>query len=110
MERRWAQAAQLLVEYEQRLRAHMQFEERHLLAHCRAGRSRWGPEVYLAEHRRIEQFVRKAMERLARARRFGVTAAAMIALLDEEKTLKHVVEHHHEREEKGLFAELRGAA
>lgn len=103
MDRRWAEAAQRLLEYEQRLRAHIEFEERHLLPHCRGGRSRWAPEVYLAEHRRIEQLLRKALDRLARASRSETTAAAIVALLDGEHTLKHVVEHHHEREEKGLL-------
>ena len=108
MDRRWAEAAQRLLEYEQRLRAHIEFEERHLLPHCRGGRSRWAPEVYLAEHRRIAQLLRKALDRLARASRSATTAAAIVAL-DGEHTLKHVVEHHHEREEKGLFAELQDA-
>lgn len=30
----------------------------------------------------------------------------LIDLLDKERTLKHVVQHHQEREEKGLFTEL----
>lgn len=109
VDRRWAEAAERLVEYERYLRGHIEFEERHLLPHCRVGRLRWAREVYLAEHRRIEQLLRKAMDGLALARRSEMTAAAIIALLDGEKTLKHVVEHHHEREENGLFAELRGA-
>jgi hypothetical protein len=31
----------------------------------------------------------------------------LISLLDEERTLKHLLEYHHEREEKALFGELR---
>lgn len=49
----------------------------------------------------------KASTRLAIARRRGVTSAALINMLDEEKTLKNVTEHHHLREETALFKAAR---
>lgn len=79
LDRRWADAARLLEEYEQGLL------------------------------RRIEQLLRKAADRLTCARGSEITPSILISLLDEERTLKHLVQHHHEREEKALFLELRGA-
>lgn len=107
LDRRLEEAARLLDEYGDRLRAHIALEEQSLLPKCSGnGGWRWPPEVYRAEHRRIEQLLEKARERLQREARQGVTAAALIALLDEERTLKRLVEHHHEREETALFTEV----
>lgn len=86
----------------------MRLEEEHLLPHCgRAQAVRYPANVYRAEHRRIEQLMEKAAERLTNAQRRGITPAVLISLLDEERTLKHLLEHHHEREEKARFGELR---
>ncbi len=110
VDRRWAEAAQLLEQYEQSLLRHIDFEEQHLLSRCDAvGNARWPSAVYRAEHRRIEQLLRKAADRLTRARAAEITPTVLVSLLDEERTLKHLVEHHHEREEKALFVELRRA-
>ncbi|MGH8170797.1 MAG: hemerythrin domain-containing protein [Steroidobacteraceae bacterium] len=107
LDRRLEDAARLLAEYGERLRAHIALEERALLPKCGGnGSSRWPPEVYRAEHRRIEQLLEKAREHLQREARRGITAAALIAILDEERTLKRLVEHHHEREETALFTEV----
>jgi hypothetical protein len=107
--RYWKQAASLLEEYSVRLTRHIEIEERLLLPHCEAVSAaiRWQAKVYQAEHERIGQLLEKNIQHLAQARQRGMTPAGLIALLDEEKTLKHVLEHHHEREEQGLFAELR---
>lgn len=107
LDRRFADAARLLEEYGERLRAHIAFEERCLLPQCATrGSARWPPEVYRAEHRRIEQLLEKAGEHLQREARRGITAAVLISILDEERTLKRLVEHHHEREESALFGEI----
>lgn len=107
--RYWKQAAQFLEEYSARLSRHIEIEERLLLPHCDAVSAviRWQAKVYRAEHERIGQLLELNIQHLAQARQRGMTPAGLIALLDEEKTLKHVLEHHHEREEQGLFAELR---
>lgn len=111
VDRRWPEAARLLEEYEESLLSHIQFEERNLLPRCDAmGAVQWPGAVYKAEHRRIEQLLRKAADRLARVRGSEIAPAVLILLLDEERTLKRLVEHHHEREEKALFVELREAA
>jgi len=109
--RTWARATRLLELYQQRLAAHIHIEDNLLLPYCVAdstGTTRWEARVYAAEHRRLEELVDKARAHLAAIRRRGVKPAMLVGLLDQEKTIKHVLEHHHEREEKGLFNELRG--
>lgn len=107
--RSWAQAARLLETYGKHLQRHILIEEQLLLPQCETvgAKPRWKAEVYRVEHRRIELLLGKNRERLAHARRRGMTATVLIALLDAERTLKHLLEHHHEREEMALFAELR---
>jgi len=107
--RSWARAARLLESYGRHLQRHIAIEEQLLLPHCQMTGAglRWKAGVYSAEHRRVELLLGNNRERLAHARRRGMTATALVALLDQEKTLKHLVGHHHEREETALFAELR---
>ncbi|HET7650471.1 MAG TPA: hemerythrin domain-containing protein [Gammaproteobacteria bacterium] len=107
--RYWQQAASLLEEYSTRLSRHIEIEQRLLLPHCDAVSAsiRWQARVYRAEHERIAQLLARNIQHLAQTRQRGMTPAGLIALLDEERMLKHVLEHHHEREEQGLFAELR---
>lgn len=108
LDRRFGDATQLLEEYGERLREHIALEERYLLPKCAAlDSARWPPQVYRAEHRRIEQLLARTDERLRREGHRGITAAVLISILDEERTLKRLVEHHHEREETALFSEVR---
>lgn len=108
IERRWLEAAWLLERYARDLRRHIDFEERFVLPRCvGAPGTRWPGALYRAEHRRIEQLLGKAADRLASAHRSEITAAVIIELLDAERVLKHLVAHHHEREEQALFVELR---
>ena len=107
--RAWARAAHLLEHYQQRLRRHIELEERYLLPYCAETKApgRWPARVYALEHRRLEELLNKASTRLAIARRRGVQPAALITLLDQEHALKHMLEHHHQREDQALFTELR---
>lgn len=109
--RAWARAAHLLAHYQKRLRRHIQLEERYLLPYCPEEKTpdQWLARVYIVEHRRAEELLEKAVARLALARRRGVKPAALIALLDHEKTLKHLIEHHDDREDLALFKLMREA-
>ncbi|HKT32765.1 MAG TPA: hemerythrin domain-containing protein [Gammaproteobacteria bacterium] len=106
--RAWARAARLLDSHRKRLAQHIELEERYLLPYCPREKlpNQWPARVYSAEHQRIQELASKLSLRFAKLRRRGVTSAALIALLDEEKTLKHILEHHHAREETALFANL----
>ena len=97
--RSWARAARLLDHYRKRLEYRISLEEQYLLPY--GADKNMPPEwqSYIAEHRRLEELLNSTCARLATARRRGVTASALIALLDDEKTLKHVLEQHLQREE-----------
>ena len=95
------------------LSMHIDIEESRLLPHLSA-EARWPARVYLLEHRRILQLADAHTARLqavaahpphgARARR-----EMALALLDGAHALRHVLEHHHQREEMALAHELPAA-
>lgn len=109
LDRDWVRAQQLLERYCLRMQRHIELEERYLLppSDTAATGMRWGDEVYRAEHRRIMLLLERIVERVMRAARRGARAAGLITLLDQERTLKHLIEHHHHREEMALFNERR---
>lgn len=109
--RAWARAAHLLEHYRKRLQRHIRLEEHYLLPYCPQEKTadQWPAHVYVAEHRRAEELLDKAVAHLALARRRGVKPAALIALLDQEKTLKNLMEHHDDREGMALFKLTREA-
>lgn len=107
--RAWARAARLLEHYRRRLQYHIQLEERYLLPYCLKDQlpGKWPFDTFMTEHRRLEELLRKTSVRLAMARQHGVTTDMLIALLDAEKTYKHLVRDHYQREEVAMFAVLR---
>lgn len=93
------------------LQAHIAVENDRLLPHVPAD-ARWAARVYLLEHERILLLADEHRARLQlaaeqappvdeRARR-----VAVLALLDAVHSLRHVLEHHHAREEQTLALEL----
>lgn len=92
---------------------HIEIEETRLLPHVPEG-ARWAAQVYRVEHDRITlladkyalrvQAVAARPPRSERARR-----RAVLALLDAAHALRHVLEHHHEREHMALAHELPAA-
>ncbi|MBS0466777.1 MAG: hypothetical protein JSR14_06110 [Proteobacteria bacterium] len=92
------------------LSRHIEIENTRLLPHVPEG-ARWAARVYLLEHERIglladeyEQRVQAVIkspprDELARRR-------AVLVLLDAAHALRHVLEHHHEREHMALAREL----
>lgn len=101
------------------MRAHIAFENSELLPrHAQLAGPRWRTQVYALEHDKILELAEKLHQRLrqAVAGTAGEGAAAawpaparrrwIIQLLDDERTLKNVLEHHEEREEKGMLPEL----
>ncbi|HEX5339408.1 MAG TPA: hemerythrin domain-containing protein [Gammaproteobacteria bacterium] len=95
----WARAARLLDHYRKRLEYRILLEEQYLLPYGTEKNMPPEWQSYIAEHRRLEELLNSTCARLATARRRGVTASALIALLDDEKTLKHALEQHLQREE-----------
>ena len=103
-------ALQRLQHWRRDLARHIEIENTRLLPHVPAG-ARWAARVYLLEHERItllageyEQRVQAVtahppQDELARRR-------AVLRLLDAAHALRHVLEHHHAREEQALAQEL----
>ncbi|WHZ18073.1 MAG: hypothetical protein OJF55_000222 [Rhodanobacteraceae bacterium] len=98
--RRWREA----------LTRHIDIEENRLLPHV-PGDARWAARVYRLEHERIAQLADAYAARLdvvaghpprsERSRR-----EAILLLLDAVHPLRHLLEHHHQREETALAKEL----
>lgn len=103
-------AQRRLQSWRQELTHHIAIEENELLPHL-PGDARWGARVYQLEHERITVLAASYEARLnavvehpphsVRARR-----EAVLALLEAVHPLRHLVEHHHQREEMALANEL----
>ncbi len=106
-------ALALLTDYESLLAEHIREEEELLLPvyepiyQRNAAQLRGGaPEIFYGEHRKLREFVAHFKAQVPRIRDLPDPVRALIKLLDTEATFKHLVEHHHTREEKILYTEL----
>ncbi len=68
--------------------------------------ARWSAKVYLAEHAKLAAMSEEWRARLARLPAHIAEPERRLTLLDASLPLQHLLEHHFEREEKGLFAEI----
>lgn len=66
--------------------------------------ARWKAKVYLAEHVKLGEMIEEWQRWLVRLPQ-TVERQERLALLDASLPLQHLLEHHFEREEKGLFVE-----
>ncbi|MCK6416927.1 MAG: hypothetical protein L6Q63_15560 [Giesbergeria sp.] len=103
-------ALQHLQQWHRSLQAHIAIENSRLLPHVPEG-ARWAARVYLLEHKRIallaEEYIAR-VQAVARQAPPDETARrrAVLMLLDAAHALRHVLEHHHEREHTALAHEL----
>lgn len=102
-------AFERLCEYESALLAHMRDEEELLLplyaeraTPARGGRA----DFFLLEHDKMRRLLAHFREQLPRLYEMPEPSRALIKLLDQETTYKHLVEHHDEREERHLYPAL----
>ena len=106
----FASALQHLQQWHRSLQAHIAIENSRLLPHVPEG-ARWAARVYLLEHERIallaEEYIAR-VQAVARQAPPDETARrrAVLMLLDAAHALRHVLEHHHEREHTALAHEL----
>lgn len=89
---------------------HIEVEERCLLPHVPDG-ARWPARLYRLEHERIVLLAQQYAERVrvAAARRLDGCLDQRrnsLALLDAAHALRHLLEHHHEREQIALGNEI----
>ncbi len=109
----FAQAHALLQPWRAALARHIEIEETRLLPHVPAG-ARWQARVYRLEHERIALLADEYAARVAAMARRPLADAraqreAALALLDAAHALRHLLEHHHQREEMALALELPAA-
>ena len=106
----FSSALQRLREWRAALARHIEIENTQLLPHVPGG-ARWAARVYRVEHERIElladEYLDKVRATAARpAQGEQARRAAILALVDGAHALRHVLEHHHEREHAALAHEL----
>lgn len=93
-------------------KAHMQIEEAYLFpAFAKIERtSKWDVSLYEKEHAKIKTLYQNVSDDLDWLSEQKLTETQqrrnIIALLDKEKTLKGLNEHHEEREEEAMLKEL----
>jgi hemerythrin-like domain-containing protein len=102
-------ALERLAEYESALVAHMRDEEELLLplyaerAEIERGGAR---DFFLLEHAKMRRHLAHFREQLPVLLELPEPSRALLKLLDQQTTYKHIVEHHDEREEKFLYPAL----
>lgn len=106
----FGRARQRLACWRRELAQHIEIENNHLLPHVPEG-ARWDARLYRLEHDRIVLLADEYAARVAAvAANPPVSAAARreaaLALLDAAHALRHLLEHHHQREEMALAQEL----
>lgn len=103
-------ALHLLAPWRAALTHHIEIEDTRLLPHVPAD-ARWQARVYRLEHERITELADEYAARVAAmARReyanHHARHEASLKLLDAAHALRHLLEHHHQREEMALAHEL----
>ena len=106
----FAHALQQLQQWHGGLLEHIAIENTRLLPHVPAG-ARWAARVYLLEHERIALLAEEYRERVQAVAQQppqdeSGRRHAVLMLLDAAHALRHVLEHHHERENMALAQEL----
>lgn len=106
----FAQAQRLFVQWHGALQTHIHIENTALLPHVPTS-ARWAATVYLREHERIALLAEEYAQRLQLVLNHPPRDAlaqrrASLYLLDAIHALRHVIEHHHERENTALAHEL----
>lgn len=86
--------------------AHIAIEETELIPQLPAA-ARWPAKVYLAEHAKLAAMLGEWRDTLARQPARLDQPEQRLALLDASLLMQHLLEHHFEREEKGLLIETR---
>lgn len=106
----FAQAQRLFAQWHGALQTHIHIENTALLPHVPTS-ARWAATVYLREHERIALLAEEYAQRLQLVLHHPPRDAlaqrrASLYLLDAIHALRHVIEHHHERENTALAHEL----
>lgn len=108
VEKKFDLACQLFELYYQLMDDHVHLENTLLLpAHASLNSTRWPSTLYRHEHDKILTLLDRAMQQLRNIQQTSQAPRRMvITLLDYQRTLKNVLEHHEQREEQGILSEL----
>lgn len=106
----FVRAQQQWLQWRAALQQHIDIENQQLLPYVPAG-ARWAAKVYLLEHARIQTLADEYAQRLqcvldAPPQDALGQRRASLYLFDAIHALRHVIEHHHEREHTALEQEL----
>ncbi|MBV1873619.1 MAG: hypothetical protein KUG80_02500 [Gammaproteobacteria bacterium] len=102
-------ALQLFCQFQLLMTDHLRVENLILLPlHAEIENVRWPSSLYKLEHNKIIKLMSKAELQLRSAQRHKNTDCRrdIVEIIDYQRTLKGVLEHHEAREEQGLLAEL----
>lgn len=100
-----ARARALLARLDELQHAHLVDEESRLIPSLPES-ARWHARIYVAEHRKLCTMMIELRAGLDALPAYLADGGARLAVLDSQIPFKHVLEHHLEREEKGLFVEV----
>lgn len=106
----WPLAGRCLALFHSALRLHIRQEDAWLLPAYAAVEAAqpWPARVFSGEHRKLEAFLARLWPAF-RALAAAPSRRAVIELIELEKSLKHLAEHHHLRENEALFPALDAA-
>ena len=105
-------AIETLQRYTEALDLHKNFEDEHLLPRLAAldDPGDWPVSLYSHEHNKIGDLLPQLEESIVQLNAQGLAGttlrAELIELLDREKSIKGLCEHHQEREEAGMLPVL----
>ena len=90
------------------LKVHIELEDELLISRHEqlASEIRWRTRVYKEEHVKLFDLLGNIRQMLRKAPEATEMRRWVIDIIDYERTFKNVMEHHEEREEKGLLLEL----
>ena len=113
LEQDWGKAQARYAAFHTLLKNHIELEDRVLLPlHQQLEKPQWRSLVYTAEHDKVLEIAQIMAERIAapKPEDKGQRLRWIIKLIDDERSLKNLLEHHNEREEKGMLPELASLA
>jgi len=105
-------AIETLRRYTEALELHKDFEDEHLLPRLAEldDPGDWPVSLYSHEHNKIGDLLPRLEESIIQLNKQGLSGTALraelIELLDREKSIKGLCEHHQEREEAGMLPVL----
>ena len=113
LEQDWAKAQARYAAFHTLLLSHIALEDSVLVPlHQQLTKPQWRTLVYTAEHDKVREIAQIMADRIAAPKPEDKQQRLrwIIKLLDDERSLKNLLEHHNEREEKGMLPELQAQA